>query len=238
MDFEKIDIVESLQPLVDGGSWYWRADTMKLDRLAAVGEPRTPWVYWHPPGTDCYFHNDIIFKRFGILPSYCAECYKVVVVPKTVEELFQLCDIQQQLEGFPCKCGIEIREDVNRNYGGYWYNEGLKKGETCYELIREMITKYIGPQVRVALKRACTEYERKFGPSNEWEVPEGTVEFEERVRSFMHKTPTIAPQPEIFRKHVKDRWIHFAHSRGDMTYLKFTDGKPLYEPYVLYAGEL
>jgi len=238
MDFEKIDIVSGLQPLVDKGSFYWRADTLKLDRLAAVGETRTPWVYWHPtPNMDCYFQNDILFQRFNIIPLACANCFKVVAVPNTVEQLMMLCDLQEQIP-HPCKCGVEIRDEVPRHYGGYWYNEGLDKGKTCYELVREMVSKYVGEDVKVGLKRACTEIEAEFGRSDQWEIPEGQAEFEERVAEVFHDPPKIHPQTEIFRRHIKDRWIKFAHSRGDMTYLKFTDGVPLYEPYVLYAGAL
>jgi hypothetical protein len=238
MDFDKINIIDGLQALVDNRSWFWRADTMKLDRIAAIAETRTPWVYWHSNAVDCYFWNDILFKLFGILPSYCMECYKIVVVPNNVVQLFALCDLQERIEGFPCKCGVEPRDDVNRNYGGYFYNVGLKKAKERFPIMREMVDKYVGKDVKMGLKRACTEYERKFGRSDEWKIPEGQVEFEKRVKSHLTDPPKIAPQPDDFKKHIKDIWIKFAHSRGDMSYTKFTNGVPIFEPYVLYAGEL
>ena len=238
MDFEKIDIINSLQPLVDRGGWHWRADSMKLDRVAAVAETRTPWIYWYTdPAVDCYFANDVLFAMFGIIPTVCANCYKVVAIPNSVVDLMAICDLQSQIK-HSSKCGIEVRDDVARNYGAYWYNQGLESGKICYELIRELVSKYVGPDVRVGLKRGCTEYERKFGRSDAWTTPPGQAEFEEMVRALFHDPPAIQAQTELFRRHIKDRWIRFAYSRGDMTYLRFTDGVPLFEPYVLYAGAL
>lgn len=238
MDWDSIDIVEALQPLVAGGQWYWRADNGKLDQLSPAIESRVPWVYWNNKGADCFFSNDVLFGKFGLLPSTCANCYKVVVVPTTADELFQVCDIQEQLAGLPCKCGVEIRDDVPRNYGAYWYNEGLEQGRKCYGLVRGLMDKYVGTHIRVGLKRACTEMERQFGPSDKWEIPEGQLEFERKVRTVFTEQPRTAQQTDQIRKHVKNKWIKFAHSRGDMSYLKYTGGTPLYPPYVLYDGQL
>jgi len=238
--FDNIDTYESLQPMVDGGSWYWRADTGKLDRVAATQEPRTPWVYHHPDyQSDCHFWNDIIFKRFGLMPSFCMECYKVLIVPDTVDELFKLCDVQDQLVGMTSKCGLEARDETGRNYGGYHYNRGLDRGKECYALLRDLVNKHVGTGVRIGLKRSCTEFERKFGRSDEWpEITDEQLAFEERVKGMICEPPKVIPQTPDLVKHIKNKWVHWAHSRGDMSYLMYTDGKPLYEPYVLYAGEL
>lgn len=238
MNWDQIDIYEALSSLTETPAWYWSAETGKLRQSAFLLEPRSPWVYHHPDYFECGFCSDILFKRFGLLPSKCMQCFKVVVVPRTVDELFQLNDIEEQLPGMPCKCGIEVREDVARNYGGYFYNEGLEKGRACYTLIRDLIDKYISPDIKVYLKRACTEFERKFGPSDEWTLPEGQEVFEARLRGMIEDRPPIIEPPPDLVKHVKQRWVKFAHSIGDMTYLKYTDGKPLYEPYVIYAGAL
>lgn len=238
--FEQIDIYGSLQPMVDGGAWFWRADVPKLDRRQAAHEPRTPWVYHHPDfGADCHFQNEVLFKRFGLMPSYCMECYKVLIVPNTVDQLFKLCDVQTQLRGLPSKCGLEVRDETDRNYGGYHYNRGLDMGRECYGLMRQLVDKHVGTHVRVALKRACTEFERRFGQSDKWpEITDEQIAFEQRVYDMIVPPPKIIEQPPDLVKHIKNNWVKFAHARGDMSYLNYTNGVPLYEPYVLYAGEL
>jgi len=239
MDFNSIDIYKALLPMVTDGSWFWRADNGKLDRVVSTQESRTPWIYHHPDHkADCYFWNDVIFQKFDLLPSFCMNCYKVVVVPDTVEQLFKLCDMQEQMYALPCKCGLEIRDEVARSYGGYFYNIGKDRGLDCYRLVRDLVDKYIGQDVRVFLKRACTEFERKFGRSDGWEIESGQIEFEKKIFDLLTPPPKVIGQPDDLKKHIKNKWVQWAHARGDMTYLKFTDGKPLHEPYVIYAGEL
>jgi len=239
VNWASIDIVEALQPLTSTGHWYWRSDTGKLDQAVRAIETRTPWIYWHMDmASPCFFYNNVIFQLFNLIPTYCANCYKVVVVPQTVDELYQLCDMQAQLLGYPCKCGVEIRDDVPRNYGGYFYHQGLERGLKGYKIVRELVSKYVGGHVPCALKRSCTEIERAFGPSDKWEIPDGQAAFEARVETMFEEQMKIVGQTEQIRRHVKNKWVRFAHSRGDMTYLKYTDGKPLFEPYVLYAGSL
>jgi len=244
MNFDAIDVYAMLQPMIDKGGWYWRADTGKLDRIASTQEARTPWVHHHHLALgldDCHFWNDIIFTRFDIMPSYCMDCYKVVIVPNTVDQLFRLCDVQAQLIGMPSKCGLEIRDSTPRLYGGYHYCRGVEKGREVYELMRTLVTKHIGGDVRIGLKRGCTEYEteKAFGKSDTWpEIVPEQIEFEKKIRELITDPPEVLGQSEHLVKHVKNKWVVWAHAHADMTYLPYCNNKPLHEPYVLYAGAL
>jgi len=102
---------------VDGKTGKWRK-TVGIDI-------DTPWIYTNPhPHLFCMYYQQI-FNAYGFIPKKCLDCYKVVVMPRTFHELMQLLYVQELLieenKKCWCKCGIEIRDTVSRNYGGYFY---------------------------------------------------------------------------------------------------------------------
>jgi len=172
----------------------------------------------------------------GIIPTYCMDCYKVVVSPNTVRELFAMLEPMEELN-WKSKLGVEYRDTCGRNYGCYFYNRGLEAGQECKAVVRKLVDEVLSPEHDVFLKRACTEYELEHGDSLLWETFEGQKELEEYIVSrceVVNAMGTIV-QSEFQREMVKQRWIRFAYARGDKTYLDFMpDGQPLYPDYRKY----
>ncbi|GAF68849.1 unnamed protein product, partial [marine sediment metagenome] len=89
----------------------------------------------------------------------------------------------------------------------------------------------------VFLKRACTEYEHAKGDSQRWEVSEGQKAFEEKLESIFILDIPESADPAWKNEHTLCNWCEFAHSRGDMSYLQYTDNQPLYPAYRKYERE-
>lgn len=202
------------------------------------------WIYTNPDRERFCNRYQSTVEHMNYIPPKCMACWKVVVRPKTLLQLFMLYDLQvKMIEGEPgcfCKCGVEVREWVFGNYGGYFYTNSKEEGLARYKQVRELVDEQISPDIDIVLKRSCTEFEQKYGPSDEWDKmfdPEThpiIAGWEKLIEENVVATKTDAKQPEIVRKHIMNYWVDFAYDRGDPTVIKLNDGKPLYPTLVTY----
>ena len=172
----------------------------------------------------------------GFIHSHCHSCWKVVVRPKTVVELMQLCDLQTKIK-HPAKCGIEVRSFVPALYGGYFYNRSKEAGIACLKMVKREVRKKINPNMKVMLKRGCTEFEMRFGASDKWVVQTGQIKFEKGFDEVYAKDSVKdTTMPTYLKSHIKTKWLKWAANHQDMTYKEFTNGVSLIgEPdYVEY----
>ncbi len=246
----KSDIITPVTGMFSSG-WMMDDDGVAKPLSDSAMEVVTPWI--HPvPGKDkdCGLWHTIMFDEYHILPSPCMECWKVVVTPQTITELFRLHDFQSGIVeglskgpagldrgcGHPCKCGIEIRPYTSKLYGGYFYNSSLDEGMECYQWVRKEMTALFGEGIKVILKRACTEFEMAFGPSNKWFVSEEQLDKEEQIMNLFDRRNSANPprQPSVLSPSIKKRWIQWAFQNGDNTYRELTNGEPLYYEAVTY----
>lgn len=238
-EWDRFDIFERLKPLFSRG---WRIDPMthKVDVSVKSVPLQTPW--WHNPGASlklCGLWHNVMFNHFGFIPKGCQECWKIVVRPRTLKELFALQAFEKAYDG-PAKCGIEIRSYTAGHYGGYFYNNSLDQGRARYKIVREAVSDLISPDVKVILKRACTEMELHAGPSIFWQVTKDNAELEEYIAARVEYAIYVNNnQPDFYMNQLYKRWVQWAHSHADMTYLEYTNGHPLYEPPITYhEGDL
>jgi len=227
------DILENLGPLM-AAAGYSIDERGLIVRKSGLGWS-TPWIHVkRSPGKRCNLDHHIIYNHFHFIPKRCHECWKIVVSPRTLKELFALEALERELD-FPSKCGIEVRSYTPRLYGGYFYCDSIDHGRRRFEVVREAVSDAISPDVPVVLKRACTEYELETGPSPYWVItPENEAmerRIEERVDLGMHLDNN---QPDYVVAHVKKRWVEWAYSSGDPTYAEYTDGQPIYPDTVKY----
>jgi hypothetical protein len=196
----------------------------------------TPWHHVNDDGkSDCYLWHSIIFDVCGFIPTGCLSCFKVVVRPKTLKQLFALLDLQLTM-GRPCKCGIEVRETVRGLYGGYFYNRSLESGLQCYQDVKNAMSEdsILSPLAdSIILKRGCTEFEMACGRSDEWEITQDNYNVELKLNELIIKKAAL-PQPEWVLNHIHANWIKWAWRNGDSTVDEFTGGIPLFKPVVTY----
>lgn len=208
--------------------------------------PELPWLHTKASQEQmihgkCAIYQYYFAQKIGFIHSICHDCYKVVVAPRTVKELFQLYDYQQEIN-IPGKCGIEKRPFVPRLYGGYFYNRGLEAGKRCYRRVSEDIGKRISPDINIILKRGCSEFEMKYGSSDKWKILPKQKEWEDKFDTlFVEDSKTPLVEPDYLVAHIKREWLHFAAKAKppDMTYLEFTGGVTLTQTckYVTYHKE-
>jgi len=86
------------------------------------------------------------------------------------------------------------------------------------------------------------------GPSDQWEIDPRAMNLEERLDGiFMeiwrHDASNVKkldrkPYPRFVDDNIKRRWIEFAYERGDLTYLRFTQGQHIIPKVVTYERDL
>jgi hypothetical protein len=197
------------------------------------------WVYVnYARNTKCALWHNAIYDSFGFIPTPCHECFKVVVKPRTVKELFGLYELSKS---FPVqsKCGVDRREFSFGSYSQFFYVANLEEGRRCYREVREAVSDTLSPDVPVVLKCGCTRYELEMGPSDQWQITPEQVAFETFLKENV--TPDIMTQemepyaqPEEMVAAIQKAWLYWAYHIGDNTYLEFNDGQPLFPKGATY----
>lgn len=234
--------VEKMSDIMHQNRWYLSTKTLKYTCDMVAFDPLKQWVFTNPVRNEAYCSvYNMIFKACGFIPSRCLKCWKVVVKPFTLKELMALYEFQKEFtanymekDRF-CKCGVEPRHYVHYNYGGYFYNRSKQQGLERYEQVRKAVDK-INPHIPVILKRYCTEFEIKTGPSDQYKRPKGSDILESRINDiidFDSIGPNVVQPPDLVEK-VLGEWIKFAWDRGDHTAIMFNDNEPLFTPSVTY----
>ena len=234
-DWHKLDVIERLEPLLMGAGYLIKRDTGRIGRQSIGFAHKTPWLHIKQANKKrCGLDSHVIFNYYGFIPKRCQECWKIVVAPRTLKELFALKAIEENLN-LPAKCGIEVRDHTPRLYGGYFYTCSLEEGRDVYQVVRKAIDEGISPDVSVILKRGCTEMEMEVGPSPFWVVTEKNRELEEIIEERVEDySISFGSPPDYMEAHIKKYWVNWAYSHGDETYLEYTDGQPLYPETVKY----
>lgn len=181
-------------------------------------KPGGSWIYTRYMDKNCIFLRTFLYgciskrlpedKRF--IPSECMDCYKVVVRPESLDKLYELKDIMEELD-FPGKCGIEKRESVDALYGGYFYCNGLEAGIERLGKVRAALK---GTGMDPFLKRGCTEYEADFGPSDNWKMVRGQKAIEKVANELIYIDNFKWNQKDRDKKELMAEWEKFADELG------------------------
>jgi len=223
-----VDYVGLFAPLTSKGGWRWDPATHKLSMSNPGEATLTPWSHAPCPipgmkerGFDC----GLMHMMFGYLfenksvPIFCQDCYKVVVGPETLEQVKKISYWQHSEcapNGWACKTGAERRPYTFRRWGAYFYCRGLEEGRERYKAVREWVDENLGEDIKVYLKRACTEFEQALGDSDKWENTELQEEIEkEFFEEIIDYGGLLGSQSEIVRHHVWNVWEDWERTTRD-----------------------
>ena len=213
----------------------------KISILTHALEYNIPWIFTGEQNNTCGPLLDVYWHKFNIIPLRCREsCWKVVIKPQTVHELYQLYKLMGQLyvlDGYSGKCGLDGRWYTKVRYAGFLYNNTREEGQACYERVHELMsddeyftTMFMHEQTTgqdcIILKKGCTEMQHPhFGGfrSSNWEVCELVArwnETEERLSEMFHhdEIDHAGMQPGWLIDKITYLWCEYAHMIGDPTY--------------------
>jgi len=190
----------------------------------------------------CVFLNRFMFQHVygeAAVPFGCRNCYKVKVVSNSLRQLVAVKGIAESVPA-SSKSGVEVDNPENQHlYGTYFYFLGLDRAREAYKVLRAKIDQHgkLGAGVKMLIKRGCTNYERKCGPSDQYTFDPRQEDIER------HLFPRFVADVRLgAKKTVRDgiqflEWIRTAYRIGDDTYKDFTDGKDLHPSVVTYPPE-
>jgi hypothetical protein len=189
----------------------------------------------NPFSIDCMRHMTV-FTRFNVIPKSCFSCYKVMIEPQTVMQLFKLMVIFHELKppnDNARKCMVECRKHVSGAYKGYIYCSSIEEAEQVKEWVQRLVSEQISRDIPVTLKRGCSEYALsypEYAQIGQDATPmmyrEEWREYEELVdKDFVFETqPTTFNRSEYSFSDAKIMlaWLKYAAMIGDQSYLGIT----------------
>lgn len=179
------------------------------------GAKNIPWIFLNLNTRHkfCGIWNSIYCGRFHLIPSPCRfGCWKVVIKPKTLKELFVVYEVLKSLD-LPSKCGMDLRDYTYGAWAGFIYADTLPEGRRYYQAIRELIS----DDISIILKRGCTEMER-LKPSLLWDnFSQDDLFKEQQLNDVFEFSEMHFTQGEWLKARIKERWIRHAIAIGDTT---------------------
>ena len=195
----------------------------------------------------CIFLNRFMFRHVygeAAVPFGCRDCYKVKVVSNSLREMVAVKDMAEKdlAESVPAssKSGVEVDNSENQHvYGSYFYFLGLDRARAAYKVLRAKIDQHskLGAGVKMLIKRGCTNYERRCGPSDQYKFDPRQEEIERHLSSRFVADVRMGAKKAVRDKIQFLEWVRTAYRIGDDTYKDFTDGKDLYPSAVTYPPE-
>lgn len=199
------------------------------------------FAYGGKPGVGVCQRAALIFDKFKAIPEYCFGCYKVLVEPRTVMELFKLILLFEKIDlpqNNRRKCMVENRPTCAGTYKGYVYCGGLEEGEAVYAAVREAVSDEISPEIPMYIRRGCSEFSTAYPEygivkpgvepmkyNEDWRVFEEY--FDKRAKWIPRDTnggkdkmDSSYKPSEIF---AMTYFLHYAATIGDDSYLEIAD---------------
>jgi hypothetical protein len=218
------ETLDKLRPILrqHGGSWYVRQDGKLVSDTSGAFD--NPWIHTkHGTRRECNLWNGVYCRRLNLIPWYCrTHCWKTVVKPRNVFELFKLYEVQKIIE-LPAKCGWDGRDYTEGCWSGYFYADSLPQGLEYYKTVRKAVSQAISPKISVILKRGCTEMEQ-IKDSDQWDdLPKKWLDLEARMDDiFAHDTEEYQQADWQLNK-VKRFWVKKANMIGDLSWKNVFD---------------
>jgi len=226
-----------------------RAEKILIDKTRSklvyktTKESEMPWVLIRKdPSRDCNRWLGIYFNYYRIIPSKCFGCMKIVFRPNNLEECFAVEEVQQDM-GMYSKYGMEQREFCPHLYGAFWYvpmGANLARAQQLHGEVKKALETKLNREVKLILKRACTEMELGYGDSTTWGdfPPQDQVRYEHLLDStYEAYDEKQAQQTPMEQATIRRRMIEYAWKNGDETYKLFTNSKPLFPASHDYSND-
>lgn len=180
-----------------------------------------------------------LFKRLNIITNYCFSCYKVIIEPRTVIELFKLMMIFEGLQHAndnTRKCLVEGRPQIPGTYKGIIYCRSIEKGEKIAKMNQALLSENISSRIPVAMKRGCSEYVLSYPEyarigkgaaameyKKEWQEYEDLADKHAVINRRHHASDTHnRPAYTLEDYQVMVTWLKYAATIRDESYINIS----------------
>lgn len=211
----------------------------KITADSVRGARPMPWIFINHDARKkyCWFWNQVCAQHFNHIPTHCRHaCWKTVIKPNNVKETFECLDILQAVN-LPSKIGMDLRDYTYGAWSGFVYADSLEEGREYYKIIRDAIPK----NIKVYLKRGCTEMER-ITDSNLWDqMDESDFKLEQELHDMFSFDERHYQQAMWYKQEIKENWIKHAIRIGDPTAKetaeKYCDDPDIWKRLVVHSVE-
>lgn len=189
---------------------------------------------------DCARHK-VVFNKFNVIPEYCFNCYKVVIEPVTIVELFKLMLLFAS-DNFPTpntrKCMIDNRRDIAGSYKGFIYCQGFAEGQKILKAVQPLIAERVANNISISVKRGCSEFRQTYPDyGRNTEVGTSLMTYKEEWRKFEDETDNnLVGHIHPFMINTYDHlgltlrdlqvmggWLAFAAEKKDLSHLQISN---------------
>lgn len=183
---------------------------------------------------DCYLWHHVMFNHFELVPEFCRlRCYKVVVKVRNFLEAMDFYGLMNanaflnaEISAIPGKVGMDERFYSDGHFNGFVYCDGLEEALEKYRVVRDLVNEHIptGPDIPIIVKRTCTEFERRFGATDQpfWQsMPKDELDFQHHLEDIFKGQWTCAVQPDWLRNHLVLKFAKWANTVGDKSWIEY-----------------
>ena len=185
---------------------------------------------------NCDRHFDV-FNNFNVIPKYCFACFKVLIEPNNVMELFKLYIVFDNLNlknNNTRKCMLELRPNISGAYKGYIYCSSLNEAYEVQNQVDAILKKKIKASIVISVKRGCSEFGVAYPEykkinknentlmkyNEEWKLEENLTDIYRNKKNILTKKTL---QKSLKGVTVSDvlimrNWLGYAKKIGDLSY--------------------
>lgn len=229
-----------VQSLLRSGQMYINHETGLIEARNQSMDYNANWLFFGYTTSlrDCSLWHHVMFNHFnGLVPEFCRfRCYKVVVNVRNFLEAMQfygaiLAAPAHRADLMPLhgKIGIDERYYTNGHFNGFIYCDGHKDALNKYKVVRELVDELIptGRDIPIIVKRSCTEFEKRHGPTDNefWQtMTEDEYELQHRIEDIFKSELVSAVQPDWLKNKIITRFVKWANTVGDKTWVDYFGG--------------
>ena len=185
---------------------------------------------------NCDRHFDV-FNNFNVIPKYCFACFKVLIEPNNVMELFKLYIVFDNLNlknNNTRKCMLEFRPKISGVYKGYIYCSSLNEAYEVQNQVDAILKKKIKASIVISIKRGCSEFGVAYPEYKKINKNENTLmKYNEEWKEKENLTDIYRNEKNILTKKTLQKslkgvtvsdvlimrnWLGYAKKIGDLSY--------------------
>ena len=226
---------------IDVKNFFKICNNIIFDNLKKLKSTETQIYRRNEINLNCDRHFDV-FNNFNVIPKYCFGCFKVLIEPINVMELFKLYIVFDNLNlknNNTRKCMLELRPNISGSYKGYIYCTSLNEAYEIQNQVDIILKKKIKENYLISVKRGCSEFGVAYPEfkkvnknkntlmkyNEEWKQKENLTDIHRKEKNILTKKTL---QKSLKGVTVNDilimhNWLGYAKKIGDLSYKNITE---------------